>query len=217
MLLKIEDLRYQIGEFALRIDELKIDRGERVLILGASGSGKSTFLNLITGIISPDQGRIVVDQVDLAALGGGKQDRQRGETFGIVFQTLNLLPFASAVDNVMSGVAFAPKRRAGVQGADAQDLLIKLGLTERAFNQKVSNLSIGQQQRVSIARALIGSPPLVVADEPTSALDEVNRDLFLNLLFESLDTSKQALLMVSHDTSLESRFDRIIRIEDFVL
>ena len=127
------------------------------------------------------------------------------------------MPFASAVDNVLSAVAFAPKRRAGVKGADAEDLLENLGLPTSAVGQKVSNLSIGQQQRVSIARALIGSPPLVVADEPTSALDEVNRDLFLNLLFDSLDASKQALLMVSHDTSLEARFDRIIRIEDYVL
>lgn len=217
MLLEIKDLSYQIGAFSLNIDHMQIDRGEQVLILGASGSGKSTFLNLITGILTPDVGSICVNGTDLAALSGAKQDRQRGETFGIVFQTLNLLPFATAADNVLSAVAFAAKRRARVSKTHVTDLLTQLGLPEGAANQRVSTLSIGQQQRVSIARALVGAPPLIIADEPTSALDEVNRDLFLDLLFNGLNMEEQALLMVSHDTSLASRFDRIVHIEDYII
>lgn len=182
-----------------------------MLLTGASGSGKSTLLSLICGVVSAQAGRVEVLGHDLAGMTGAARDRLRAAHFGIVFQMFNLLPYLSAVDNVLLPLSFAPGRRQRASPADvtARAILARLGVAEIA-DEAAGNLSVGQQQRVAAARALIGSPEIVVADEPTSALDRDSQDAFLDLLFDEVGRAGAALLMVSHDRGLRSRFDRVV-------
>ena len=206
--------------FRFGIDRFRIERAERVLLLGPSGGGKSTLLGLISGISRPQKGRIELLGTDLASLSSAQRDRFRAEHLGVIFQMFNLLPYASALDNVRLGLSFAPKRSQRVRESETDDaaavrLLTALGLPENIQRgQPASLLSSGQQQRVAAARALIGDPELVVADEPTSALDGESQQAFLELVFKQLDRSKSSLLMVSHDESLSGWFDRVIRLTD---
>jgi putative ABC transport system ATP-binding protein len=193
-----------------------------VLLVGASGSGKSTLLALVAGIVAPSAGRLTVLGADMASLSATARDRFRAEHLGIVFQMFNLLPYGSALDNVLLPLSFAPKRRgrlgpAAAQVAEARRLLAALGLDPDGIGpRRASELSVGQQQRVAAARALIGSPELVIADEPTSALDPDIRDRFLELVLAELALSGAGLLMVSHDPALGPRFDRVVRLADMV-
>ena len=152
---------------------------------------------------------------DLGGLTGAARDRFRAEQFGILFQMFNLLPYLSAVDNVLLPLGFAPERRgrAGPGDGEARRLLARLGVAEVA-DEPAASLSVGQQQRVAAARAMIGAPPIVVADEPTSALDTDTQDAFLALLFAELDRTGASLLMVSHDRGLQGRFDRVVRLAE---
>ena len=184
-------------------------RGERVLLLGPSGSGKSTLLNLVCGVLAPIAGRIEVLGIDLGALTGAARDRFRAAHFGILFQMFNLLPYLSAVDNVLLPLGFAPERRRRGGDGEALRLLARLGVADVA-DEPAARLSVGQQQRVAAARAMVGAPEIVVADEPTSALDTDTQDTFLALLFAELDRTGSSLLMVSHDPRLRPRFDRVV-------
>ena len=197
------------------MERFALERGERLLLLGASGSGKSTLLNLVCGVIAPTSGRVEVLGTDLGGLTGAARDRFRAEHFGILFQMFNLLPYLSAVDNVLLPLGFAPerRRRAGPGDGEARRLLARLGVAEVA-DEPAASLSVGQQQRVAAARAMIGAPPIVVADEPTSALDTDTQDAFLALLFAELDRTRASLLMVSHDRGLQGRFDRVVRLAE---
>ena len=188
-----------------------------MLLLGASGSGKSTLLSLICGIVAPASGRIAVDGTDVAALSAPARDRFRAERFGIIFQQFNLLPYMTPLDNVLLGLRFAPARRAraGDARAAALGLGAALGLDAPAMaGRPAAALSVGQQQRVAVARALIGSPPVIVADEPTSALDAGAQAAFLDLLFARCADAGSTLLMVSHDERLAPRFDRAVAMAD---
>lgn len=204
--------------FGLAIDAFGLAPGERVFLQGPSGSGKSTLLSLICGIVAPDAGTIEVMGAPFSALSAPRRDRLRAERFGIVFQMFNLLPYASPIDNVLLPLAFAPERAARVgreAKGEARRLMAALGLPEAVIGAgRAASLSVGQQQRVAVARALIGSPALVVADEPTSALDADAREAFLTLLFEQTAAAGAALLMVSHDAALGARFDRGVALED---
>lgn len=203
--------------FSLDVPDLSVKRGERVLLLGESGSGKSTLLSLICGINAPEQGSITVDGTDLATLGAAARDRARAEKIGIIFQQFNLLPYASALDNILLPLSFAPDRRARAGDARTAALTLTdaLGLPRQAVTgQTADRLSVGQQQRVAVARALIGAPPLIVADEPTSALDAGSQSKFLDLLFQQCAAAGSTLVMVSHDARLAPQFDRSLRIED---
>jgi putative ABC transport system ATP-binding protein len=197
--------------FSLEVERFALARGERVLLFGPSGSGKSTLLNLVCGVVAPTSGRVEVLGTELGALSGPRRDRFRAAHFGILFQMFNLLPYLSAVDNVLLPLAFAPerRRRAGLGDAEARRLLERLGTAEVA-DRPAARLSVGQQQRVAAARAMIGAPPIVVADEPTSALDTGTQDAFLSLLFAELDRTGASLLMVSHDPGLRPQFDRVV-------
>ncbi len=190
--------------------------GESVMLLGESGSGKSTLLSLICGTIAPDSGSVVIADTDLSALSGGARDRFRAEHIGVIFQQFNLLPFGTVSDNILLPLRFAPKRRtrAGDAALTADSLCSALGLPEGTVEAKASTLSVGQQQRVAVARALIGHPPMIIADEPTSALDATTQASFLDLLFEQVHEHNTSLLMVSHDPRLGDRFDRVIRMQD---
>ena len=203
--------------FGLRVARFGVAAGERVLLLGASGSGKSTLLSLICGIVAPQEGRVVVDGTDIARLARAARDRFRAERIGVIFQQFNLLPHMTPLDNVLLALRFAPdrRRRAGDGRAAALALTGALDLPEAAVTgSDAAALSVGQQQRVAVARALIGAPPLIVADEPTSSLDAGTQAAFVELLFERCGEAGSTLLMVSHDERLAPRFDRTVRLPE---
>jgi len=206
--------------FQLSIESFDVKQDERVLILGPSGAGKSTLLSLICGIATPQAGAITVLGQNLAAMSPAGRDRFRAEHIGVIFQMFNLLPYASALDNVLVPLSFAPLRRRRVNAncpekEEAARLLVALGLDERQISTgRAAELSVGQQQRVAAARALVGAPELIVADEPTSALDTATQDAFLELLFGQAKEARTALLMVSHDERLSGHFDRTAQLSD---
>jgi putative ABC transport system ATP-binding protein len=201
--------------FALSVPDFVVTRGQTTLLLGDSGSGKSTLLSLICGTITANSGRVAVAGTDLSTLSGGQRNRLRAEQIGVIFQQFNLLPFGSVLDNILLPLRFAPKRRARVSDARAQarDLCAALGLPD-LLRAKAGTLSVGQQQRVAVARALIGQPPILIADEPTSALDATHQSAFLDLLFAQVRAQGTTLLMVSHDPRIADRFDRLVTMDE---
>ena len=217
--LRLTDVGYRWpgrSPFSLTLPELTVAKGETVLLLGESGSGKSTLLSLICGTILPDQGTVSIAGTDIASLSGGARDKFRAEQIGVIFQQFNLLPFGTVNDNILLPLHFAPerRRRAGSATTEAATLCAALGLPSDISRTKANALSVGQQQRVAVARALIGQPPLIIADEPTSALDANSQAAFLDLLFQQTTAHETSLLMVSHDPRLGDRFDRVLRMED---
>ncbi len=206
--------------FTLSVEKFAVAKGERVLLLGPSGGGKSTLLSLLAGIVTPQKGRIDVLGSDIAKLPGAARDRFRAEHFGIIFQMFNLLPYGSITENVLLPLSFSERRRANVAtngdpANEASRLLKRLGLPASEIVQhRASNLSVGQQQRVAAARALIGRPEIVVADEPTSSLDRERQQEFLELLFEETGAAGATLIMVSHDETLAKLFTRCVRLGD---
>lgn len=211
------------ASFGLRVDHFILGQREKLLLVGPSGSGKSTLLALIAGIVAPQSGEIMVLGTNIANLGAAARDRFRAEHMGVIFQMFNLLPYGSVVDNVLLPLSFASERRiraGGPQGerSEAQRLLMRLGLDSRQIaGRSAASLSVGQQQRVAAARALIGRPELVIADEPTSALDRDRQIAFLDLLFAELEAAGAGLVMVSHDETLASRFDRVARLDEIAV
>ena len=206
--------------FTLAIADFTLARGEKLLLLGPSGSGKSTFLSLLAGIVVPDKGEIDVLGTDMAQLSGAARDRFRVEHFGIIFQMFNLLPYGSLIDNVLLPLHFSRTRRDRALAESSLDevaarLLATLGIDKSVIaTAKAANLSVGQQQRVAAARALIGSPQIIVADEPTSALDRNTEGAFLNLLYAQSTAAGASVIMVSHDESLARYFDRVVRLDE---
>ena len=219
-LLSVENLRFRwpSGQRdVIEIPELSIQQGERVFIKGESGSGKTTLLSLLGGINLPDSGTIKLIGTDIAQLKQSHRDQFRADHIGFVFQLFNLIPYLSVLENITLACAFSKCRKAkalaksGTLEDEAYRLLSHLQLQDRRLLAKpVSDLSVGQQQRVAAARALIGSPELIIADEPTSALDADTREHFLSLLLSECEYSGSSVLFVSHDPSLENSFDRSI-------
>jgi putative ABC transport system ATP-binding protein len=214
---EIEDVEFawRGQESLLAIDRLAIARSERVFLKGASGSGKSTLLGLIGGVLTPRKGTIRVMGTALPQLSASARDRFRAEHVGFIFQMFNLIPYLTVRANVLLPLSFSPTRRERIAGtgaaAETARLLEALGLTDkRLLDRPVTQLSIGQQQRVAAARALIGRPDIVVADEPTSALDADARADFLRLLMNECAAFGTTLIFVSHDASLATLFDRVL-------
>jgi putative ABC transport system ATP-binding protein len=210
--------------FALEVQRFEVGRGESLLLTGPSGSGKSTLLSLLCGVLSPRAGSVGILGTDLTRLSAVARDRFRAEHFGIIFQMFNLLPYLSILDNVLLPLSFAQGRRQRVVehgrtvDAEARRLLTNLGLDADAFaGQPAAALSVGQQQRVAAARALIGAPEIVIADEPISALDRDRQQEFLDLLFQDVGAAGATLIMVSHDESLARRFDRVLAIAEIAV
>jgi putative ABC transport system ATP-binding protein len=209
--LQIDAMRYRWpGSPAdvLQIDTLAVAPGERVFLRGPSGCGKSTLLSLMAGVLLPDAGRVALLGQPWSALSSARRDRRRADHLGYIFQQFNLLPYLSVLDNVRLPVRFSAQRAKRVRAGDAERLLERSGLAEALWRRPASALSVGQQQRVAAARALIGRPALVVADEPTSALDEDLRESFMALLLDSCTEAGSALVFVSHDSRLAAHFDR---------
>ncbi|MDP5291271.1 ABC transporter ATP-binding protein [Oceanimonas sp. CHS3-5] len=197
----------------LNIDALTLAPGERLFIKGPSGSGKSTLLGLLAGIHAPAPGALHILGRDLGALPSHRRDRFRADHLGYIFQQFNLLPYLSVVDNVTAALTFSRhkrKRLSDTPEREAARLLTALQLSEALWPLPVHKLSIGQQQRVAAARALIGRPELVIADEPTSALDTDNRAAFMQLLFAECEHAGSGLVFVSHDPGLEPLFSRVV-------
>ena len=201
----------------LEIERLKVERGERVFLRGPSGSGKSTLLGLIGGVLAPDAGSVRVLDRPMHDMTAAARDRFRGEHVGFVFQMFNLIPYLSVCENVLLALRFAPARasRVNPRRKEAVRLLAALGLADpELLDRPVTQLSIGQQQRVAAARALLGGPELLVADEPTSALDHDSRESFLRLLMRECAAHGTTLLFVSHDPTLGALFDRELRLDE---
>ncbi|MFD2178388.1 ABC transporter ATP-binding protein [Veronia pacifica] len=195
----------------LDIEHLSVRQGEKLFISGESGSGKSTLLGLLAGISVPDTGTITIADTELSSLSASKRDIFRADHVGMIFQQFNLLPYLNVLENVLLPCHFSSVRRQRLTteaNRAATLLLSDLGLSPTLFTKPVTALSIGQQQRVAVARALMGKPELVIADEPTSALDQNARDKFLSLLVSQCEATGSSLLFVSHDQTLKSHFDR---------
>lgn len=218
-IIDLEDVRFRWpgrASFGFAVSKFAVSAGETVLLLGASGSGKSTLLSLICGTILANSGSVRVNGTNLRSLSGWARDRYRAENIGIIFQQFNLLPFGTVSDNILLPLRFAPSRRqrCGDPKTRVADLCRSLGLPKGVETTKAALLSVGQQQRVAVARALIGEPPIIVADEPTSSLDELAQTRFLDLLFDQVRAQGSTLLMVSHDPRFAERFDRTIHMSD---
>lgn len=201
------------SEPTLVIDSLTINQGEHAFIKGPSGCGKSTLLSLLTGINQANQGQVTVLDTQLSDLSSRQRDRFRADHIGYIFQQFNLLPYLNVLENVTLPCQFSAQRKRRVKGSleqNAKQLLERLHLPKSCIDKPVVNLSIGQQQRVAAARALIGAPALIIADEPTSSLDYDNRSAFIELLQEQIDEANATLLFVSHDPTLEPLFDKSI-------
>lgn len=198
----------------LDIPSFSLERNQSLFLKGPSGSGKTTLLGLVGGVQTARRGIVRLLGTDLAALSAGARDRFRVDHTGYIFQQFNLLPFLSVAENVGLPCHFSKTRaerarqRHGSVAQATASLLSHLGLPQDLHDRRAEALSIGQQQRVAAARALIGQPELVIADEPTSALDADNRETFLQLLFAECREAGSSLLFVSHDQSLAPLFDR---------
>jgi putative ABC transport system ATP-binding protein len=199
----------------LSVPALRLQAGQRLLLRGASGSGKSTLLSIAAGVVLPTAGQVLLQGCDWRQHSPAQRDRLRADGIGYLFQQFNLLPYLSALDNVLLPCRFSALRaeRAGDATEAAQRLLAALDLAPSLWRQSASQLSVGQQQRVAAARALIGKPALVIADEPTSALDEARRDAFMELLLGQCDAAGSALLFVTHDARLGRHFPQVLELE----
>lgn len=209
----------------LTVEHLEITQGEMVLLHGPSGCGKTTLLGLITGVLQASAGKLMVLGTDFSTLSARSRDALRGEQMGVIFQQFNLLPFLSVAQNVLLPLQLSDRRLAAATASlpggtlqspeqEAERLLSALGLGADVLHRPAYQLSVGQQQRVAAARALIGKPSLIIADEPTSALDEANQVEFLSLLMAQARQTGATLLMVSHQLRIAPLFDRTIELSE---
>jgi putative ABC transport system ATP-binding protein len=193
------------SHLVIDLPALTLDERAQVALRGESGSGKTTLLHLIAGILRPDSGRIILNGQDMSVLSETGRDRLRATTLGYIFQTFNLLPGYTCLENVLLGMSFGP----GPDAARAENLLRRVGLGER-LRHKPRQLSTGQQQRVAVARALANRPRLVLADEPTGNLDAANGRESLRLIRETCAENGAALLLVSHDREVLAQFETVL-------
>jgi len=216
MSLRIENLkkRYVAPDGSavpvIDVESFDLADGEQVALVGGSGTGKTTLLHLIAGILTPDSGRIVISGVDVAQLAEAQRDVFRGHSIGYVFQTHHLLGGFTALENVLLGMSFTGRPH---DPKWARHLLEEVGLSDR-LNYKPEKLSVGQQQRVAVARALANRPKLVLADEPTGALDPRNAQSVLELIRKLCSEVGASLLLVSHDPAISSRLSRAVSLAE---
>jgi putative ABC transport system ATP-binding protein len=216
--LELKDIKFRYSPKSpeiLAISSLRVERGETVFMYGPSGSGKSTLLGLVGGLLLPNTGLVQVLDQTVSSMTHQARDRFRASEIGFIFQVFNLVPYLNVIDNVMLPCKFGRGVSEGYASstAEAKDLIERLGISAHC-DADVQQLSIGQQQRVAAARALIGSPGLMIADEPTSALDADARNDFLAVLFAQAKREKSTVLFVSHDRSLATSFDRTVALSE---
>ena len=212
--IELRNLKFSYGTTPiLNIPSLEVKESEFVFLFGPSGSGKSTLLELIAGVLQSQSGELKVCGRDLTQLSLSGLDHFRAENIGYIFQSFNLIPYLSVLENILLPFLF---QKSAVDEADLTVLTKSLGL-QNYLNRPVSHLSVGQQQRVAVARALIKKPKIILADEPTSALDYSHRESFLKILFELCRTHKTSVLFVSHDLSIAKLFDRTVSLAELNL
>ena len=192
------------------VPALSIDDGQRIALIGSSGSGKTTLLHLIAGILLPDEGTITIDGTDITELSEARRDMFRGDYIGYIFQTHHLLPGFTAMENVLLGMSFTGH---GADKAWAKHLLDEVGLGNR-LDYKPARLSVGQQQRVAVARAMANRPKVVLADEPTGALDAVNAKLTLDLILRLCAEVNSALILVTHDLEIAAALPATLKLSE---
>jgi putative ABC transport system ATP-binding protein len=217
--IEIENLSFAWPKRAelLHIDALRVARGARVFLKGPSGSGKSTLLGLIGGVLTPGAGSVRLIGTSLGELSAGARDVFRGNHVGFIFQMFNLIPYLNVLDNIILPCRISHERQRRLNGRSREDearkLAGRLGIG-KIVTDNVIDLSVGQQQRVAAARALLGAPELIIADEPTSSLDEDHREGFLQLLFEQCRDLGSTLIYVSHDRRMMPLFDRAVSLAE---
>lgn len=215
-MLNLKDVKKQYiepnGEILTILDiaDFQVATGEQMVLLGRSGCGKTTLLHVIAGISRADAGQVMVDNLDIQRLSESGRDRYRAEKIGYVFQTFNLLPGFSALENVMLGMTFARKRKSIQHG---KQLLERVGLGHR-MTHKPTAMSVGEQQRVAVARALANRPKLLLADEPTANVDPGNQQQIVELIRETCNEENVTLVMVTHATEVAGQFSRAVRLEE---
>ncbi|HDZ9270615.1 TPA: ABC transporter ATP-binding protein [Vibrio cholerae] len=220
-MIKVNNLRFAWDKQAIiDIDTLHIQKGQHLFIEGPSGSGKSTLLNLLAGVLTAQSGEVCILGQQLNNLSSSQKDHFRSNHIGFIFQQFNLIPYLSVIDNIILPCSFSAQRKSKALQrsvslkAEAIRLLNALGLTEPELLQRsVNELSVGQQQRVAAARAIFGSPEIIIADEPTSALDNDHRQAFIKILFDECEKADITLIFVSHDGTLKQHFDRHITLQ----
>ena len=195
----------------LEIERFELGHGEQVALVGASGGGKTTLLNVISGITAADTGRVVIDDTEVTGMPEPIRDRFRAERIGFVYQTFNLLPAFTALENVLLGMSFS---RGRADRDRALKLLESVGLSHR-LDHRPGQLSVGEQQRVAVARALANRPSLLLADEPTANVDLANQQTILDLVRSACTTGNVSLLLVTHSQDVAGQFDRIERLDEF--
>jgi ABC-type lipoprotein export system ATPase subunit len=193
----------------LDVPAFSVGKGEQIALVGQSGGGKTTLLHIIAGITRPDSGTVEINGRDIAKLPEVGRDRFRAENIGYVFQTFNLLPGFSALENVLLGMSFGGGK---ADRARAKQLLERVGLGARE-SHKPAMLSVGEQQRVSVARALANKPKLLLADEPTASVDAAHQKQIIDLIRDTCREQQVALVLVTHSPTLAEQFDRVERLE----
>ena len=194
----------------LSLDHWSVSEQETVFLQGPSGCGKSTLLNILSGILLPDEGEVVVLEESIHKMSSHKRDAFRANNLGYVFQQFNLIPYLNAIENIRLANYFSNSRvTSDIIKQDIKSLLNSLNIDVSDWYKPAAQLSIGQQQRIAIARALINKPSLLIVDEPTSSLDRDNRDAFMSVLLSHVKEYQLTLIFVSHDISLADSFSRV--------
>ncbi len=219
ILIEVRDLQYVYPGHktpTIQIPDFSVVRGEELFLYGPSGTGKTTLLELLSGVLKPTQGTLKILGCDFAQMTDADRDAFRAEHMGYVFQNFNLIPYLTVKENIQLPLHLSAARRARLESVDTEMVIRaicgNLGIAN-LLDKKVIELSVGQQQRVAVARALIGKPDILLADEPTSALDTDHREKFLNLMFELSELYGTTVVFVSHDRSIEKLFTRSISLE----
>lgn len=214
--LKNLQFRYSVkSNLVLDIEEFVMTQKEKFFLYGTSGSGKTTLLEILSGVLKATAGDVCICGENLSQLSNSARDHFRGENLGYIFQSFNLIPYLSVADNILLPLKLNPKvlKRISSPADEMQKICHRLGI-QNLLAKNVLQLSVGQQQRVAVARALIAKPKLLLADEPTSALDFEHREKFLKLVFEICREENLGIFFVSHDHSLKNLFDRALDLQD---
>jgi putative ABC transport system ATP-binding protein len=218
MIIEVRDLHFRYPSAqkeTLAVPKFTVEQGEKVFLYGASGSGKTTLLETLAGVIVPQKGSVKILDQEITGLRNTERDAFRAEHVGYIFQSFNLIPYLTVYENITLPCFFNAKRKSKVRDMEEEvrHLVRRLGIESILFN-KATDLSVGQQQRVAVARALLGSPQLILADEPTSSLDMEHREKFIQLLFDLCAQNKTSVLFVSHDRTIQHLFSRSVSFEE---
>jgi putative ABC transport system ATP-binding protein len=214
--IRLENIKFKYSgasKYTLDIPEFTLNKNKKAFLFGPSGCGKTTLLETLAGVLVPESGTVSVCGSELQKMSASQRDQFRAAKIGYIFQSFNLIPYLTVFENITLPLNLSPERRKNVPISDQEHIVLsmcqQLGIADY-LNKPVTELSVGQQQRVAAARALLGKPELILADEPTSSLDYDHREKFIRLLFEMCDRSRTSILFVSHDRTLEKLFDESI-------